>query len=277
MPSSFVLLASIPVAVTGLPEPQSNHAVIMVRFAGECMMRMNEVTKELEVSLGPDTGDLGMRFGLHSGPVTAGVLRGDRARFQLFGDTVNTAARMESTGTKNRIQCSQATADLLLAAGKKHWVRAREDSVEAKGKGVLNTFWLHPMSKNDSSATSSDNDGALVSLDGDSANPTGSRMGNDANDKKKDRLVDWMVEILLFDIRKIVSSYQTITPRTCWLPLARCAPIDRNSTNNFDLVSYRGPFYFPSDFCTPSKSKFKTTKQGFWRRNIHSTRRCHLS
>ena len=81
------------VAVTGLPEPQSNHAVIMARFAGECLLRMGEVTKELEVSLGPDTGDLGMRFGLHSGPVTAGVLRGDRARFQLFGDTVNTGKK----------------------------------------------------------------------------------------------------------------------------------------------------------------------------------------
>jgi Adenylate and Guanylate cyclase catalytic domain len=78
------------VAVTGLPEPQANHAVIMARFAGECLQRLQEITKELEVSLGPDTGDLGMRVGLHSGPVTAGVLRGDRARFQLFGDTVNT-------------------------------------------------------------------------------------------------------------------------------------------------------------------------------------------
>ena len=78
------------VAVTGLPEPQPNHAVIMARFAWECLVKMGEVVSGLETTLGPDTGELSMRFGLHSGPVTAGVLRGDRARFQLFGDTVNT-------------------------------------------------------------------------------------------------------------------------------------------------------------------------------------------
>ena len=47
---------------------QSVHAVAMARFARDCFNRMHELTRKLEISLGPDTGDLGIRIGIHSGP-----------------------------------------------------------------------------------------------------------------------------------------------------------------------------------------------------------------
>lgn len=86
---------------------------------------------------GPDTCDLAVRVGIHSGPVTAGVLRGDRARFQLFGDTINTTARIETTSEPGMIHLSTSTADLLIEAGMGPWVKARSDKVSAKGKGDM--------------------------------------------------------------------------------------------------------------------------------------------
>jgi class 3 adenylate cyclase len=71
------------VAVAGVSEPMINHAVAMCQFAHDILTVMRKLTREMETSLGPDTGDLSLRIGLHSGPVTAGVLRGERARFGL--------------------------------------------------------------------------------------------------------------------------------------------------------------------------------------------------
>jgi class 3 adenylate cyclase len=130
------------VAVTGLPEARKDHALAMARFARDCVQRFNELVGQLETTLGPDTGDLAIRVGLHSGPVTAGVLRGDKSRFQLFGDTVNTAARIETTGKRNKIHLSMETAEELQHAGKAGWLCRREKAVEAKGKGILQTYWL---------------------------------------------------------------------------------------------------------------------------------------
>jgi Adenylate and Guanylate cyclase catalytic domain len=95
----------------------------------------------MERTLGPDTGELMLRFGLHSGPYTAGFLRAERARYQIFGDTVNVAASMESTGEPGQIQISQ---ELLAAAKKSSWFIPRDNLVEAKGKGKIQTYWLHP-------------------------------------------------------------------------------------------------------------------------------------
>ncbi|CAJ1964592.1 unnamed protein product [Cylindrotheca closterium] len=130
------------VAVTGLPEPNKDHAVIMCEFARDCQIQFNDLVKHLEVLLGPDTAELGIRMGLHSGPVTAGVLRGAKSRFQLFGDTVNTAARIETTGRRDKIHLSQETAELVIQAGKKKWMERRNDTIVAKGKGEMQTYWL---------------------------------------------------------------------------------------------------------------------------------------
>ncbi|CAJ1960734.1 unnamed protein product [Cylindrotheca closterium] len=130
------------VAVTGLPEPTKDHANIMASFAREIVDRFGELVGFLETTLGPDTAELGIRVGMHSGPITAGVLRGDKSRFQLFGDTVNTASRIESTGMRNRIQVSGETAHLIRSGDDGHLLRRRGQAVMAKGKGKLQTYWL---------------------------------------------------------------------------------------------------------------------------------------
>jgi class 3 adenylate cyclase len=136
------------VAVTGLPKPMKNHAAVMVKFAEDMLERMDEIVNDLSTQLGPDTSDLKMRVGLNSGPTTAGVIRGEKSRFQLFGDTVNTASRMESTsrmesnGKPGCIQCSPKTADLLRDDGKDHWLTQRLDVVQVKGKGEMITYWV---------------------------------------------------------------------------------------------------------------------------------------
>lgn len=130
------------VACTGLPRPQKGHAVIMVRFARDCLTELHNLKDDLCEKLGEDTRELEMRVGIHSGPTTAGVLRGEKGRFQLFGDTVNTASRMESNGVEGRIHVSQETAEELRAMGKGHWLTPREDKIVAKGKGELQTYFI---------------------------------------------------------------------------------------------------------------------------------------
>eukprot|EP00531_Pseudo-nitzschia_arenysensis_P017059 CAMPEP_0116128232 /NCGR_PEP_ID=MMETSP0329-20121206/7251_1 /TAXON_ID=697910 /ORGANISM="Pseudo-nitzschia arenysensis, Strain B593" /LENGTH=1433 /DNA_ID=CAMNT_0003622359 /DNA_START=227 /DNA_END=4528 /DNA_ORIENTATION=- len=180
------------VAVCGLPDPRRDHYAVMCRFAQDCMAAMHVHTKELEIRLGPDTGDLSLRVGLHSGPVVAGVLRGDKSRFQLFGDTMNTASRMESTGVPNRIQLSQATADLLMTNGKEHWVTKRKDKVSAKGKGELTTYFLLSVRKKSSSTTSA----STSKLDEVVTVRSGTPSKGMKTTVKRNRVADWVVEML---------------------------------------------------------------------------------
>jgi len=70
------------------------------------------------------------------------VLRGDKQKFQLFGETVDKAAQMEASSMAGRIQVSSRTADLLKTAGKEHWLIERTDK-KIQRKGVeVQTYWL---------------------------------------------------------------------------------------------------------------------------------------
>ncbi|KAL3937662.1 MAG: hypothetical protein SGBAC_007278 [Bacillariaceae sp.] len=194
------------VAVCGLPEPKKDHPVAMSLFAADCLTSMQVQVQSLEEELGPDTADLGIRIGLHSGPVTAGVLRGDRARFQLFGDTVNTCARIETTGDKNKIHLSKETADVLTKMGKSHWIMPRNDKVYAKGKGEMQTYWMRQIQTGDGPSIVS-NDLAFSRHGGIKMENIGSqrrlsfggkfkRKEQDLTQKKFDRLVNWNVDVL---------------------------------------------------------------------------------
>jgi class 3 adenylate cyclase len=201
------------VAVTGLPEPRKDHGPVMAKFARECLDKFNELAKSLEVTLGPDTGDLALRTGLHSGPVTAGVLRGDRSRFQLFGDTVNKAARVETTGQRHRIHISSETADLLIENGKESWVRKRPEKVYTKGKGDMQTYWLLNKDGLDDGSEHGDRDAHIVDemKQGGGIN-SAPKLGDNSIEQleqslppKVQRLVGWNVEILKKLLQQIIA------------------------------------------------------------------------
>eukprot|EP00980_Cylindrotheca_fusiformis_P016352 scaffold4870_cov135-Cylindrotheca_fusiformis.AAC.2 len=201
------------VAAAGLPEPTEDHAVLACRFARDCMKRMKDVTLKLEVSLGPDTSDLDLRTGIHSGQVTAGVLRGQRSRFQLFGDTMNTAARMESSGDRGRIQVSQVTADLLAEAGLSGWIIPRSTKMFVKGKGEMQTYWVRKSSR-PIKPKSSDLESGMETLDEEADTEESSERAKEEDDaflgiegmNKAERLVEWNVEVLTSLLEQIVGS-----------------------------------------------------------------------
>jgi adenylate cyclase len=118
-------------AVAGLPEPRSDHAAAMAGLALDLM------TTFMGLAAGRGL-DIRLRVGIHSGPVVAGVIGRDRFAYDLWGDTVNLASRMESQGEPGRIQLSAATAALVGDA----FETVDRGEITVKGKGTVRTAFL---------------------------------------------------------------------------------------------------------------------------------------
>ncbi|MEG3900548.1 MULTISPECIES: adenylate/guanylate cyclase domain-containing protein [unclassified Microcoleus] len=117
--------------VGGLPTPRQDHA--------EAIAQMALGMQEKIAKLCAETGEkLAIRVGINSGPVVAGVIGVSKFTYDLWGDTVNVAARMEATGFAGRIQVTDVTYELL----KDKYLFERRGVIPVKGKGNMMTYWL---------------------------------------------------------------------------------------------------------------------------------------
>ncbi len=117
--------------VGGLPEPRADSAAAVAEMA----LDMREEMERLAVMLGEP---LGLRIGIETGPAVAGVIGTQKFAYDVWGDAVNTASRMESQGEKNRIQLTENACRRL----KDGYVCEERGTITVKGKADMKTYYL---------------------------------------------------------------------------------------------------------------------------------------
>jgi adenylate cyclase len=117
--------------VGGLPIPRSDHANAIAEMALDMLDAISDFSNT-------HNQDVSIRIGINSGPVVAGVIGIKKFIYDLWGDTVNTASRMESHGKPGCIQVTTATYQLL----QEKYIFESRGAIAVKGKGMMNTYLL---------------------------------------------------------------------------------------------------------------------------------------
>jgi adenylate cyclase len=122
-------------AVSGLPKANDHHAIDAINAAKELLAYMQRTDSIFGVN---SKFKAGIRIGIHSGPVVAGIVGVKKFAYDIWGDTVNTAARMEQNSEAGKINVSNSTYELV----KNHFSFEARGKIPAKNKGMIDMYYL---------------------------------------------------------------------------------------------------------------------------------------